>query len=144
MASYEKFDSFIEAINEKEHNMASDALTLFLTTAANEPAASVTGLGGVTEISYTNVVTSGAGSRVLTQASSAQTSGVYKLVVNDVTITATGGAIATFRIIGIYNNTHASDGVVCKFDYGASLDLAENDSLTVDFDGTNGLYTMGA
>jgi len=144
MATYNKFQSFIEAVNEKVHNMGSDALTLAMTATANAPVNTNTVLANLTQIAYTNMVTSGAGSRVLTQSSSAQTSGVYKLVIADCTVSASGAAVATFQYIVIYNDTATNDELVCWYDYGSALTLNDGDSVTLDFDGTNGLYTMGA
>lgn len=134
MASFVKFNPFIEAVFEKAHNMGSDQLTVFLTTHANIPTATMAALSEVTPISYTNL-----SSRNLTTSTSAQTSGTYKLVIADLTLTASGGAVATFRHVGIYNDTSTTDLLVSRFDYGSDLTLADGESLTLDFDATAGL-----
>lgn len=135
MATFNKFNSFPEALAEKVHNLGSDTLKVALTNTL--PVASNTVLANITEISYTNL-----GSRTLTVASSSQTSGTYKLVLNDLTITATG-AVPTFRYIVIYNDTATNDELIAWFDYGSVIStMTTNDTLTLDFDGTNGLLTL--
>lgn len=137
MASFVKFNPFSEALAEKVHNLGSDQLTVFLTTNANVPTASMATLSEVTQISYTNL-----SSRNITTASSAQTSGTYKLTLTDLVLTASGGAVATFRHVGIYNDTSVTDHLVGRYDYGSDLTLADGESLTIDFDGTNGALTL--
>lgn len=136
MAAYNKHHAFIEHVFEGVHNLATGALTVALCAAANAPVAANSVLADLTQISYTNL-----SSRVLTQSSSSQTSGTYKLVLADLVLTASGGSVATFRYVDIYNDTPSSpaDPLICWFDYGSNLTLADTETLTLDFDGTNGL-----
>lgn len=53
MATFNKFNSFAEALAEKVHNLGSDAITLALTNVA--PVADNTVRANLTEISYTNL-----------------------------------------------------------------------------------------
>ena len=135
MATFNKFNSFVEALCEKVHNLESDQLMVGLTNSA--PSASNTQRTDITEISYTNC-----SSRVLSVVSSAQTSGSYKLVVNDLVLTASGGTVGPFRYVFVYNNTATNDELICWFDYGSSITLASGETLTIDFDGSNGLFTL--
>lgn len=139
MASYNKINAFVENVAEKVHNLQSDALTVALTATANAPVATNSILSDLTQIAYTNL-----SARVLTVSSSAQTSGTYKLVIADLVLTASGGSVAAFRYIVIYNDTPTSpaDPLICWFDYGSSLTLADGETLTLDFDGTNGLLQI--
>jgi len=135
MASYNKFNSFVEAVAEKKHNLGSDQLVVALTNSA--PSATNSVLTDITEISYTNC-----SSRNLTTSSSSQTSGTYKLVVNDITLTASGGTVGPFRYVVIYNDTAANDELIAYYDYGSSITLADGETLSIDFDGTNGVLTI--
>lgn len=134
MASYVKFNSFVEAVAEKVHNLGSDTLKVALTNSA--PSASNTVLANITEISYTNL-----SDRTLTVSSSAQSSGTYKLVIADLTLTASG-AVGPFRYIVIYNDTATNDELIAYFDYGSNVTLASGDQFILDFDGTNGLLQI--
>lgn len=127
MAAYNKFNSFVEAICEKVHNLGSDVLTVALTAAANAPVAGNTQLSNLTQISYTNL-----SARTLTVSSSSQTGGSYTLVIADKVLTASG-AVATFRYVAIYNDTATNDELICWFDYGADVTLANGETFTIDF-----------
>jgi len=135
MAVFNKFNPFFEAVAEKVHNLGSDQLTLALTNTLPTSANSV--LADITQITYTNLST-----RNLTTSASSQTGGLYKLVVNDITLTSTGGSTGPFRYIVVYNSTAAGGPLIGWYDYGTSLTLNSGESLAVDFDGTNGLLTI--
>lgn len=135
MATYNKFNSFVEVLAEKGHNLGSDTLKVALTNSA--PAASNTVLADITEVSYTNL-----SSRTLVQSSSAQSSGTYKLVINDLVLTSSGGTTGPFRYVVIYNDTATSDELIAWYDYGSSITLGDGETLTLDFSPTNGLLTI--
>ena len=141
-SSWNKFNCFVEDMAEKVHNLGADALTVAFCTAANAPIASNTILTNLTQVSYTNVVTSPNASRVIGVTTSSQTSGTYKLVLPDMTITATGGAIAAFRYVVIYNDTSTSDSLIAWLDYGSDVTIAQNETLLIDFDGAAGVFTL--
>ena len=135
MASYNKFQPFVEAVAEKKHNLGSDTLKVALTNTA--PTADNDVLTDITEIDYTYC-----SDRALTVSSSSQTSGTYKLVVADKTISASGGAVGPFRYVVIYNDTATNDDLICWFDHGSSITLADGESIVLDFDDSNGLLTI--
>ena len=136
MAAFNKFDSFVEALAEKIHNLGSDQIVVALTAAANAPVASNTQRSNLTEISYANL-----SSRNVTTTSSSQTSGTYKLVLADLVLTASG-AVATFRYIVLYNDTATNDELIGWYDYGSNVTLASGDTFTIDFDGSGGVITI--
>lgn len=133
MSAYNKFNSFVEAVAEKVHNLGSDTLKVALTNVA--PTAGNTQLSNITEISYTNC-----SSRTLTVSSSSQTGGVYSLVVADLILTASGGSVGPFRYVPIYNDTATNKELIAWYDYGSSITLADGETLTLDF-GAN-LFTL--
>lgn len=137
MATYTKFQPFVENLAEKVHNLGSDQLVVALTNTA--PNATDATLSQITQISYTNC-----SSRNITTSTSAQTSGTYKLVLTDLVLTASGGSVGPFRYVVIYNDTPTSpaDPLICYYDYGSSITLAAGETLTIDFDGTNGLLQL--
>jgi hypothetical protein len=57
-------------------------------------------------------------------------------------LTASGGSVAPFQYVVIYNDTATNDELICWFDYGSSVTLANGETLTLDFDGTNGLLQI--
>lgn len=136
MATFNKVNSFVEALSEKVHNLGSDTLTIALCAAANAPTASNTVLANLTQISYTNL-----SSRAVTTTSSAQTSGTYKLVLADLVLTASG-SVGPFRYAVLYNDTAASDELIGWVDYGSDVTLANGETFTLDFDGSAGAITI--
>lgn len=136
-SAFNKFNSFVEAGAEKVHNLGSDTITVALTAAANAPVATNTQLSNLTQISYTNC-----SSRACTTASSAQGSGTYKLVINDLTLTASGGSVGPFRYVILYNDTATNDELIGWYDYGSEITLADGETFLIDFDGTNGVLTF--
>ena len=137
MASLTKFHCFVENLAEGVHNLQTGQLVVALTNTA-PTAATDTTITNITQISYTNL-----SSRNITTSSSAQSSGTYKLVLADLVLTASG-AVGPFRYVVIYNDTPTSpaDPLIGYYDYGSSISLASGETFTVDFDGTNGVFTL--
>jgi len=135
MATYNKFNSFVEAVAEKNHNLGSDQLKVALTNIA--PVAGNSVLADITEITYTYCST-----RNITTSSSSQTGGTYKLVLADLVLTASLGSVGPFRYVVIYNDTAANDELIAWYDYGESITVLDGENLTIDFDGTNGVLTI--
>ena len=128
MATYTKFQCFVEDLAEKKHNLASDTLKVAFSDASNAPSASAdVKLADITTIATTNL-----DSVTLTVSSSSQTSGTYKLVVADLTMTASG-AVDPFRYVIIYNDTAANDELIAWYDYGTEVTLASGDTFKLDF-----------
>lgn len=137
MATYTKFNSFVEAACEKKHDLGSDTLVVALTNTA--PNATDAVLSDISEITYTYMDKT---ARTLSVSSSSQSGGTYKLVVSDKTLTSTGGSTGPFQYVVIYNDTATNDELICYFDKGSSITLSDGESLSLDFDDTNGLFTL--
>jgi hypothetical protein len=144
MATFGKINDFVEHTAEKVHNLASDQFVLALSNTApgsetSNPQSDGNGiLANVTQIAYTNL-----SSRNITTTSSAQTGGTYKLVLTDLTLTASGD-VATFRYVYVYNDTPTSpaDPLICVYDYGSAVTMHIGETFLVDFDATNGLLQI--
>ena len=142
MASFTKVNDFVVNL-ANAMDLDSDTLKVALsntdpTSGTNVAADGNGALANITEISYTNL-----SSRTLENVTSTQASGTYKLSADDLTLTASGGTVAAFRYIVVYNDTPTSpaDPVIGYYDYGASLVLNDGDTFTVDID-TNGILTL--
>lgn len=140
MAAFNKFNSFVEDLAEKVHNLGADTLKVALTNTA--PVNTNTILADITQIANGNGYTTGG--TAVTISSSAQTSGTYKLVLADVVFTASGGSIGPFRYAVLYNDTPTSpvDPLIGWWDYGSAVTLADFDTFTVDMDPTAGVLTI--
>jgi hypothetical protein len=140
MATFNKFNQFVEDLAKKIHNLNSDALKVALTNTA--PSASNAVFADITEITAQNGYTAGGAAATFT--SGAQSSGTYKLVLADTTITASGGSFGPFRYVVLYNSTPSSPlkPLIGYYDYGAAITITSGNSFTVDFDGANGVLTL--
>jgi len=137
MATYTKFQPFVEAVAEKKHNLGSDQLVVALTAAASAPVATNAVLTDLTQVSYTYCST-----RNITTTSSAQTTGTYKLVLTDLVLTASGGTVGPFQYVVVYNDTAANKDLIAFYSYGSEITLNSGETLTIDFDPTNGFLTI--
>ncbi len=129
MATYLKFDSFVEDQAEKTHDLGADVIEVALSNTA--PVDANANLAAITEISYANL-----SARVITTTSSAQTAGVYKLTLTDLVLTATG-AVATFQYVVIFNQDSTVptvDRLIGRYDHGSAVTLANGETYTLDFD----------
>ena len=133
MASFSKFQSFVEALAEKAHDLGADTLTVALTNVA--PVNTNTQLSNITEISYTNL-----SSRVLTGVTSAQTSGTYTLDADNLVLTASG-TVPTFRYVVLFNDTATNDELIGFYDYGTTVDLLNGETFTITWDAA-GILTL--
>lgn len=136
MATFNKFHPFVEALAEKVHNLGADQLAIALTNASNPPASGNSVLANLTQISYANL-----SSQAVTTVSSAQTSGTYKLVLQDLVLTASG-PVAPFRYVALYNDTAASDNLIGWYDYGSEVTLSSGETFTINFDEAAGALTL--
>ena len=141
MASFNKHQAFVENLAEGVHNFSSDStctLTVALTATANAPTASNSVLANLTQISYTNL-----SSRVISVSASSQTSGTYTLACTDLVLTASGGSVAAFQYVDIYNDdpTSPTDPLIGWYDYGSAVTLADTETFTLDF-GASGLFQL--
>lgn len=135
MATIQKINSFMQKVATKQHDLENDQFMVALTPAANPPLATNSQLSDLTVIAYTNL-----SSRILTVAGAIINTSGYKWTISDIILTASGGAVATFRYAAIYNNTHASK-LLCGFvDYAANVTLGDGENFTLNFDDVNGLF----
>lgn len=142
MAEFYKINAFVEHLAEGVHNFSSDStctITVALCAAANAPVATNSVLADLTQASYTNC-----SSRVMSVSSSSQTSGTYKLVLNDLTLTASSGTVGPFRYVVIYNDdpTSPTDPLIGWYDYGSDVTLQDTETFTIDADPTNGVIQI--
>lgn len=142
MASFTKVNDFVVNLaNAMDMNADTFKVALSNTDPTSGTSVVTDGngvLANCTEISYTNL-----SARTLQNVTSTQTSGTYKLSADDLVLTASGGSVAPFRYVVIYNDTPTSpaDPIVGYYDYGSSLTLNDGDTFTIDI-GANGILTL--
>jgi hypothetical protein len=138
MAAFTKFQDFAEQVLRGVHNFGAHTFKVALTNVA--PAVGNTALADITQIA--NGGGYAAGGYTLDAVVLTETAGVAKVVIADEVIAAAGGAVGPFRYAVAYNDTSASKNLVCFYDYGSSITLNDGETLTIDFDGTAGVFTL--
>lgn len=140
MATYTKYNTFVDELSKGGHNLQTAVFKVALTNTA--PTAATDTVWNTT-VAPAPAAANGytAGGNTLTTSSATTTSGTFKLVLADSVFTASGGSLGPVRYAIIYNSS-ASNKVVAYYDYGSSLTLLTGETLTVDFDGTNGFHTI--
>lgn len=131
---FTKINSFVENLAKKLVDLSGNGLTVALTNTAHT--ANWDELADLTQIAYTNI-----SSRVITVSSCSQTSGTLKLVLADLTLTASG-TVPTFRYIYLYDDNSTGDKLIGYIDYGTAVDLKSGDTFILDFDASTGVLTI--
>ena len=139
MATFNKFQDFVEQLCKGVHDLDTDTLKVALTNTI--PTSGQTILANITQIANGGGYT--AGGYTLDTNVVTETGGTATLDIADEVITATTGGVASFRYLVIYNDTATSpaDALIGWFDYGSSIALADTETFTITFDAA-GLLTV--
>jgi hypothetical protein len=132
MATYVKFQQFIEDLHKGVHKLhaGGDTLKAYLSNTA--PSAADDAIKtDLAEISGGNGYTAG-GHDVQNDIS--RSGLVLSLTGVDIVITATG-SVGPFRYVVIYNDspTDPVDPLICYWDCGSEITLSDGESFTIDF-----------
>ena len=134
MTALTKINGFAEHLAEAVHNLGSNQLVIALsntdpTTDGVQASTAAAVLATVTQIAYTNL-----SSRNLTTSSSAQTSGTYALVLNDLVLSASG-TVADFRYVYVYDDTATNKDLIGYYDNVSVVSMTTGETFTIDFTG---------
>ncbi len=143
MAAFNKIQDYAEQLNKAVHNWSAHTFKAVLANGAT--LATNTILADLTQISNGGGYTGGAGGGLtLDTVTLSEASGTAKVTIADEVFTATGASVGPFRYVTIYNDsaTSPADALICWFDYGSSITLADTETFTIDFDPTNGLWQL--
>ena len=140
MATYNKFNQFVEDLGKGVHVFGTHQLKVALTNTA--PVASNSVYANLTSpLSTANL--SGATPFNITTTSYSQSAGIASLVLVDLTLTATG-SVGPFRYVAIYNDTPTSpaDPLIGWYDYGSSITMSTGETFLIDFITAQTLFTV--
>ncbi len=128
MASFNKFQVFVQDLGRKVHNLNADTLKIELTNTA--PVNTNTIIANIVDISAGNGYS--AGGSAISGTSFSQTSGTATLAASTLVFTASGGTIGPFRYAVVYNSTAAGGPLIGWWDYTSSITLADTETFTVN------------
>lgn len=136
MASFNKFNQFVEDLAKGVHNFTSDSTcTVTVALSNSAPVATNAVLADITQISYANL-----SSRVVTGITAEQTTGTVTFTATDLVLTASG-SVPTFQYVVLYNDDASSDNLIGWYDHGSAVNLANGETYTIDF-GASGFATL--
>lgn len=138
--AWTKYNAFIQDVGRKVHNLNADTLKVALSNTAPNAATHAV-LADITEIAAGNGYT--AGGFAIANASYGQSSGVGKLVGDDVLVTASGDW-PTMRYVHLYNSSVSGGALIAYLDRGSSDILHAGDKFNVDLDQVAGILTLTA
>lgn len=139
MATFNKFQQFVQDLAEKVHNLSSDQVEIYLSNAT--PSASADAVkADLAEISTGNGYTGPQD----TQNTGAEAAGTYTLTGTKVVITASGGSIGPFQYVVLQNTTPTSplDPLIGWWDYGSALTLLTGETFSVKFNNSDTTGTI--
>ncbi len=126
-------------IGNKVFNLSSDQIKVALTNTSPTASSDNQYSDLVSPLATTNL--SGGTPFNVTTTSYTQTSGTSKLLLVDLVLTATG-AVGPFQYIVLYDDTATNKELIGYYNYGSAVTLANSDTFTLDFDGTNGVIQI--
>lgn len=127
------FQPFAAAPFNGIHNFSTNTLKLMLTNV--EPVNTYSAISSISEIAAGGGYV--AGGMTITTTSSTQTAGVYRLILEDHVLTATG-TIAEWQYAVLYNETAAGDPPILWYTYATPVNMVATNTFLFDFDGTAG------
>lgn len=146
MATYAKINDWVDYLGE-DVDLASDTIKAVLSNTApasetSNPTADGNGvLSNVTQIANGNGYTTGG--NALSGVTYTQTGGVGKLDATDLVITASGGAMGTWRYVYLVDDTVAAKPLLGVWDVGSAVSLGDGDSRTLVWN-ASGIMTVTA
>ncbi len=134
MATYVKYETWIENLCNKLVDVFGTTDTLKAVIHTDAPTvATDNSVSDLTQIGGSNGYATGGED---TQNDSTRTGGTVTLTAVDITWTASGGNLGsstTGRYFSIYDDTSASDNLMCSFDFGTTFTVATGETMTLDF-----------
>lgn len=145
MATYNKFQDFVEQLCSAKHDLTAGGHVL-KAMLVNSPAPVATNSvkADLTEIAAGNGYTAGGEDA---QNTLAEATGTATVSGTKIVWTASGGSMAAFRYVVLYNDTQTvpADPLVAWWDYGSALTLLVGETFTVKWnngDPTGTIFTL--
>jgi hypothetical protein len=129
MATWNKFNDFVEQLCLAQHNLNTDTINMYLSNAA--PVVTNTVFGTPADISAGFGYT--ARGENTTNTMSENPAGTAEVVAADITWTAAAGSIGPFQYPVAFNETNASDFLIGWYDHQSAVTLNDGESFKVDF-----------
>lgn len=120
------FNSFFERLANGTFDFANDTFAVALVAAANAPLVTNSDLIDLTLVDTLNL-----SSNLITVTSATQTDGVLTVEVDNTALLATGGDVGPFRYVVIYDDTSATDALVCFYQLPGDVTIPNTQTVTI-------------
>ncbi len=141
MATFTKYEPFVENLANKLIDAFGTTDTWKAVIHTDAPTvATDNGVADLTQIAGNNGYTTG-GENIT--YNSTRSGGTVTATATDVVWTASGGNLGsstTGQYVSIYDDTSASDNLLCSYNYGATFTVASGETFTLDFGAS--LFTL--
>ena len=138
MVAFNKFEDTVEQMLTAVHNFtaAGHVVRVYLSNAT--PSASLdAGLADLADISGGNGYTAGGED---SQNTMTESGGTATVATTDVVWTSSGAGFGPFRYVAHYNDTAASNNLVCWHDYASAITPANGETFTINYGAS--LFTL--
>lgn len=143
MATFTLFDEFKKYLGDGTIDLDTHVFKIVLSNVAPTTGTN-TVLADITQIASGNGYTTGGNTLgTVTWAETGGGTGIWQWTSADSVWTASGGSIATFRYVVVYDDTPTSpaDPLVGMLDYGSGVTITTGNTFTVDV-GANGWFRL--
>jgi hypothetical protein len=139
MATFQVVDEFANFLGKKRDDLSADTFKAVLSDVAPTKAGTQV-LADITQIANGNgYLTDGVTLSGVTWAETGGGTGIWAFTSSAFAWTASGGSIAQFRYVAIYDSTSTNKDVVGFVDYGSEINITVGNSFTVT-PGANGIF----
>lgn len=130
MASFVKYEHFVEALANKEIDLFGTTDTFKAAIHSDAPTVATDDeLADLTQVTGTGYTAGGED----IQNDATRTGGTVTMTAVDVTWTASAADWGAARYVSIHDDTSTTDILMCSFDYGANFTVGNGESFTLDF-----------
>lgn len=131
MATFQVVDEFANFLGKKRDDLSADTFKAVLSDVAPTKAGTQL-LADITQIANGNgYVTDGVTLTGVTWAETGAGTGIWQFTCSAFSWTASGGSIAQFRYIAIYDSTSTNKDVAGYVDFGSEVNITVGNSFTV-------------
>lgn len=135
MATYVKYQDFVQRLGEGVHQLHAAGHTLKVALTNTAPTVATDSVfTDINEIAAGNGYTAGGEDM---QNDYTETGGTGTLTGVDIVWTASGGTIGPFRYAVAYNSSTSPSYLISSWDYGSSITLNNTETFTWDYDDTS-------
>lgn len=139
MATYNKHHIFVSDLGRAQHDFFSHTFRVVLTLTA--PTSANSDLANLTQVTASNGYPSGGLTASVIVAT--ESAGVFRVTLEDVSFTASGGDLPLFRYVDLYNDTASADPLIAFWDFGSTANITSGNSFLVDFPTTaSGVFSI--